>query len=327
MKIIFDNQINGTPSVSGSPLNPIANVLTDQPQQRFIGPAQDLTPDITITAGSGGIQGLFMAGISADSVSYNADSGGSTAVSTFGQRFEFEPWVQGTKAIDKSLFIDVSASTNIVLTLTVSTDYKAAPVNGNSITNWVQSSLQYGNVTDGSSNINVVDHGYVRLGGHLLIGGTEYQIIEIQGNGTATGSIKLSESAGSAAVSALKIPAAIGIIRAGRVKHLDEPTFFNRSYRNYSKIRTGSNGIRIVSKRSICQTVDMGGVYSQSQADDIVGLAASHRGQPMGILLSEDMTSERDSLAVWAGMTIPEDHPATPRASFRNLSFSITEVA
>lgn len=329
MKILSTDKVSSLSVTSGTVLAswPLSNVQTDQPQERAIASAKSVTIQIAL---SGSSDALFLDGWLADSGSYDLDSVGSPTSLTSAQledRFGFEPWGQNVVKRRKPLFIfGLSASSTIDLTLATSTDRKASAISGNAITNWVQSSGVTGNFTDGSSNVNVIDHGQVLLGGWVTIGGSDYQITGIAGDGTSAGDITLSSSVASGSVTALNLPVQLGILRAGSSTDLVNPQIVRRGFQNFSTVRTGASGFRLVSKRGVAQTVTVSGVYSQAQADNLVGISASLREQPTAILIAENMTTERDSLALFAGISMPQDAYASPGGSLRSLTYNLTEV-
>lgn len=329
MKILATDKVSSLSITSGTVLAnwPVSNVQTNQPQERAIASTKSLTIQVAL---SGSSDAFFLDGWLADSGSYDLDSAGSPTNLTSTQledRFGFEPWGQNVVKRRKPLFISgLSANSTIDLTLVTSTDRKDSAISGNGITNWVQSSGATGNFTDGTSNVNIIDHGQVLLGGWVTIGGTDYQIISIAGDGTSSGDISLSGSAASGAVTALNLPIQLGIFRAGSTVDLVNPQSLNRGFVNFSTIRTGASGFRLVSKRGLAQTISVSGIYSQTQADNLVGISASLREQPIAILITENMNIERDSLALFAGISIPQDAYATPGGSHRTLTYNITEV-
>ena len=328
MKILSTSTVSSLSLTAGTVLSayPLANVETDQPQERAIGSAKTITIRISV---SGSTDSLFLDGWLADSGSYSLDGGAATNLSStqLEDRFGFKPWGQNLVKRKKPLYISgLSASSTIDLTLVTSTDRKGSPIQGNSISNWVQSSGADGNFTDGSSNINAVENGQVLIGGFATIGGSDYQITGIKGDATKAGDITLSSSVASGSVTALTLPVQLGILKAGTSTDLANPQAVNRTYQNFSTIRTGPAGFRLVSKRGVAETIEVTGIYSLAQADNLVGIANSQREQPVPVLMLESMTAERDLFSVFGAISIPAESYATMGGSHRNLEYLIQEV-
>ena len=116
------------------------------------------------------------------------------------------------------------ADRTITLTLNTATDRKDSPVSGNAIHQWDQSSGAVGRFEDSSgAGINLNDHGNVMIGSICTIGGSDYQVIKIVGDGSGSSDVTLSGSASDATVTAIKNPVKIGVIRAGSVLSVENP--------------------------------------------------------------------------------------------------------
>ena len=113
--------------------------------------------------------------------------------------------------------------------LTTSTDRKDSAVAGDNIGYYQQDSGATGRFAKDSSSassssfVNVNNHGNVRIGSHVTIGGTSYQITKIVGDGTASGGITLSGSPSSATVTSLLNPIKLGLFRMGTRLNIGNP--------------------------------------------------------------------------------------------------------
>lgn len=326
MKILSTSTFSSGSLTTGTALSgfPVANIETDQPQERLIGAAKTITVRVAV---SGASDSIFLDGWLADSGSYDLDAAGSPTNLSAAQlqdRFGFNPWGQDMQKRKKPLFISgLSFSSTVDLTLTTSADVKDSPMKGASIAKWAKVGTATGNFTDASDNIiNVLDHGQVLLGGWV----DSLQIEGITGDGTASGAITLSSDLASGSITALNLPVQLGVVKVGTASDFSNPQGLTRDFTDFSTVRTGTTGFRQVTKRGVSQMVTVQGIYTQAQADDLVGIAAAHRGEPVAVQLLEGMTTERDSEAVFGAISIPQDTFATPTGTYRSLSFTITEV-
>ena len=326
MKILSTSTFSSGSLTTGTALSafPVANIETDQPQERLIGAAKTITLRVAV---SGASDSIFLDGWLADSGSYDLDVAGSPTSLSAAQlqdRFGFKPWGQDMQKRKKPLFISgLSFSSTVDLTLTTSVDVKDMPMKGASIAKWAKVGTATGNFTDASDNIiNVLEHGQVLLGGWV----DSLQIEGITGDGTASGAITLSSDLASGSITALNLPVQLGVVKVGTSSDFSNPQGLTRDFTDFSTVRTGTTGFRQVTKRGVSQMITAQGIYTQAQADDLVGIAAAHRGEPVAVQLLESMTTERDSEAVFGAISIPQDTFATPTGTYRNLSFTITEV-
>ena len=326
MKILSTSTYSSESLTTGTALSgfPVANIATDQPQERLIGAAKTITIQVAV---SGSSDSIFLDGWLADSGSYDLDSAGSATSLTAVQlqdRFGFKPWGQDLQKRKKPLYISgLSFSSTVDLTLTTSVDVKASPMRGASIAKWAKVGTATGNFTDSSDNvINVLEHGQVLLGGWV----DSLQIEGITGDGTSSGAITLSSDLASGSITAINLPVQIGVVKVGNSSDFNNPQTLTRDFTNFSTIRTGTTGFRQVTKRGISQLITVQGIYIQAQADNLVGIAAAYRGEAVAMQLLESMTTERDSEAVFGAISIPQDSFVTPTGTYRNLSYTITEV-
>ena len=326
MKILSTSTFSSGSLTTGTALSgfPVANIETDQPQERLIGAAKTITLRVAV---SGASDSIFLDGWLADSGNYDLDAAGSPTSLSAAQlqdRFGFKPWGQDMQKRKKPLFISgLSFSSTVDLTLATSVDVKDTPMKGASIAKWAKVGAATGNFTDASDNIiNVLEHGQVLLGGWV----DSLQIEGITGDGTASGAITLSSDLASGSITAINLPVQLGVVKVGTSSDFSNPQGLTRDFTDFSTVRTGTTGFRQVTKRGVSQIITAQGIYTQAQADVLVGIAAAHRGEPVAVQLLEGMTTERDSEAVFGAISIPQDTFATPTGTYRNLSFTITEV-
>lgn len=330
MKFIPTNTISAVSLTTGGALSAwgVSNVLTAQPRNRLIGNATTIVLRATI---SGSSDAFFLANWMADSGTYAVDGGSSTALSSsqLENAYGFDPWGRGSTQWQKSLFITISGSSTVDISLATSTDFKGVPLTPttNAIASWRQDSGATGRFEDSSNAIvNVAQHGQVLLGGFATIGGTEYQITKIVGDGTSSGAITLSATRASASCTALKHPVEIGILRVGNATTVNNPSQLSRGVRNFSNSSTGPNGSYQTLLRNLAQNYGISSIWSQAQADNLVGIANSRRGLPLPIEVLSSMPSERNSLAIYGSISNPAEGYVGATGSHRNLSFSLTET-
>ena len=259
------------------------------------------------------------------------DGGGAVAWSSaqLENQYGYNPWGRGSTQWQKSQFVTISGSSTLDLSLTTSTDFKALPLNPitNAIANWRQDAGATGRFEDSSNAIvNVSQHGQVLLGGWATIGGSEYQIIKIVGDGTSSASITLSATRASAACTVLKHPVELGILRVGTVTEVNNASSLSRGVRDFSSISTGPNGSYQTLLRNVAQTYGISSIWSQAQADNLVGIANARRGLPLPIEVLSSMPTERNSFAIYGSISNPEEGYVGATGSHRDLSFQITEA-
>ena len=164
------------------------------------------------------------------------------------------------------------------------------------------------------------------LGGFVTIGGSTYQITKIIGDGTTSGPITLSCAVSSGAVTALKLPLSIGILRVGNSTSVANPQELERENADYSTRRIGPNGSYQTLLRNLGRNYLLSSIFSQSDADSIVGIANSRRGLPLPVQVLADFTTERDLLSIYASVGVPAESYATKTGNYRSVSFSLTEA-
>ena len=330
MKFIANNTISAVSLTTGTALSawPVTNVETEQPRNRMIGSATTVVVRATLTGAS---TGFFIANWMASSGTYSVDGGGAVAWTSaqLENQYGYNPWGRGSTQWQKSQFVTISGSSTVDLSLTTSTDYKALPLNPvtNSIANWRQDAGATGRFEDSSNAIvNLSQHGQVLLGGWATIGGTEYQIIKIVGDGTSSAAVTLSATRASAACTVIKHPVSLGILRVGTETEINNPSTLSRGVRDFSSKSTGPNGSYQTLLRNVAQTYGISSIWSQAHADNLVGIANARRGLPLPIEVLSSMPAERNSLAIYGSISNPEEGYVGATGSHRDLSFQIIEA-
>ena len=330
MKFLPDNTINAVSLTTGTALSawPVSNIETEQPRNRLIGSATTIVVRATLTGAS---TAFFVGNWMASSGTYSVDGGGAVAWSAaqLENQYGFNPWGRGSTQWQKSQFVTISGSSTLDLSLTTSTDFKALPLNPvtNAIANWRQDAGATGRFEDSANAIvNVAQHGQVLLGGWATIGGSEYQIIKIVGDGTGSGSITLSATRASAACTVLKHPVELGILRVGTATEVNNASSLSRGIRDFSSKSTGPNGSYQTLLRNVAQTYGISSIWAQAQADNLVGIANARRGLPLPIEVLSSMPAERNSFAIYGSISNPEEGYVGATGSHRDLSFQITEA-
>lgn len=330
MKFLSSNTISAVSITSGSVLSawPVTNVRSDQPRERTIGSATSITIRATL---SGSSDTFSFTSWLADSGTYSIDGGSPTSFSSIQleNAFGFDPWGLKTTWRKKPLFISISGSSTVDIALTTSTDVKGSSLTPttNSIANWRQDSGATGRFEDSSNAIvNISDHGQVLLGGFVTIGGSEYQITKIIGNGTTSGSITISSSVASASVTVLKLPVSLGILRVGNSTTVSNPSDLERNYNDFSTRRIGPNGSYQTILRNVARRYILSSIYTKADADEIIGISNARRGLPLPVQILDDFPSERDLLSIFASVGSPAEEYATKTGSYRSLSFNLIEA-
>tara|TARA_R110000824_G_scaffold52313_2_gene145143 strand:+ start:823 stop:1818 length:996 start_codon:yes stop_codon:yes gene_type:complete len=330
MKFLPDNTINAVSLTTGTALSawPVTNIVTEQPRNRLIGSATTIVVRATLTGAS---TAFFVGNWMASSGTYSVDGGGAVAWSAaqLENQYGFNPWGRGSTQWQKSQFVTISGSSTLDLSLTTSTDFKALPLNPvtNAIANWRQDAGATGRFEDSANAIvNVAQHGQVLLGGWATIGGSEYQIIKIIGDGTSSASITLSATRASATCTVLKHPVELGILRVGTATEVNNASSLSRGVRDFSSKSTGPNGSYQTLLRNVAQTYGISSIWAQAQADNLVGIANARRGLPLPIEVLSSMPAERNSFAIYGSISNPEEGYIGATGSHRDLSFQIIEA-
>jgi len=220
----------------------------------------------------------------------------------------------------------------VTLTLTTSTDRKDSPVSGNAIYQWDQSSGVAGRFEDSvGAAVNLNNFANVMIGSICTIGGTDYQVAKIIGDGTGASDVELSSAASDATVSAIKHPIKLGIARAGSVLNIENPQLgLSRNFTDYSVRRPLLNGGYSETQRNTCKGFDVSVMLSDSNAQNFEGFYRAFRSKPFPAIIAEGFDSARNENTRMAGFYYLRSAPsmayATHSGSFTQTEFQIHEV-
>jgi len=220
----------------------------------------------------------------------------------------------------------------VKLVLTTSTDRKDSPVSGNAIYQWDQSSGVAGRFEDSSgAAVNLNNFANVMIGSICTIGGTDYQVTKIVGDGTGASDVELSSAASDATVSAIKHPIKLGIARAGSVLNIENPQLgLSRSFTDYSVRRPLLNGGYSETQRNICKGFNVSAMLSDTNAQNFEGFYRAFRSKPFPAIIAEGFDSARNENTRLAGFYYLRSAPsmayATHSGSFTQTEFQIHEV-
>ena len=220
----------------------------------------------------------------------------------------------------------------VTLTLTTSTDRKDSPVSGNAIYQWDQSSGVAGRFEDSSgAAVNLNNFANVMIGSICTIGGTDYQVVKIIGDGTGASDVELSGSASDATVSAIKHPIKLGIARAGSVLNIENPQIgLSRTFTDYSVRRPLLNGGYSETQRNICKGFNVSAMLSDTNAQNFEGFYRAFRSKPFPAIIAEGFDSARNENTRMAGFYYLRASPsmayATHSGSYTQTEFQIHEV-
>jgi len=221
----------------------------------------------------------------------------------------------------------------VTLTLTTSTDRKDSPVFGNAIYQWDQESAGVAGRFEDSAGaaVNLNNFANVMIGSICTIGGTDYQVAKIIGDGTGVGDVELSSAASDATVTAIKHPIKLGIARAGSVLNIENPQLgLSRTFTDYSVRRPLLNGGYSETQRNVCKGFNVSAMLSDSNAQSFEGFYRAFRSKPFPAIIAEGFDSARNENTRMAGFYYLRSAPsmayATHSGSYTQTEFQIHEV-
>jgi hypothetical protein len=220
----------------------------------------------------------------------------------------------------------------VFIMLTTSTDRKDSPVSGNAIYQWDQSSGVAGRFEDSSgAAVNLNDFANVMIGSVCTIGGTDYQVTKIIGDGTGASDVELSSAASDATVTAIKHPIKLGIARAGSVLNIENPQLgLTRTFTDYSVRRPLLNGGYSETQRNVCKGFNVSAMLSDSNVQNFEGFYRAFRSKPFPAIIAEGLDSARNENTRMAGFyylrSAPSMSYATYSGSYTQTEFQIHEV-
>ena len=225
-------------------------------------------------------------------------------------------------------------SASATIQLTTSTDRKDSAVSGDNIGYWVQDSGATGRFkasSGASDHININNHGNVRLGSHVTIGGTTYQITKIVGNGTTSGAITLSGSASSATVTQMLNPIKLGMFRMGSVLIISNPQVgAQKSFDDFSYKRALINGGYSQIQRNVVSIYAVGSIMPRSEAENFINHYRAFRSKPFPVLVFDSMPSAQSESVKYSGFFYLPEPPQVSysfkQAEFQNITFRLREI-
>jgi len=339
MKIIDKNYISAVAS-SGTAMSSVyavANMLTDYPGQAYIdnaGVSSSITVTATLSATSAA---FFLHNWLADVLEYSIDAGANwVSLSTADQNFisSNPQFFLNSRILTKSFFISVSMTTGngLKIRMQSTTDRKSSQVEGNAIANWVQDSAATGHFTDSTpTTVSLESHGRVMLGSIVTIAASNYQITKIIGDGTASGAITLSSAVASAAVSSIKNPCKLGILRAGSLMSIENATpGFSAGFSDYSFQSEIQNGGFTRINRNVARIYDFSISATITNSDAIIAFARAYRKKPFACLLLDGMPSGQNETKEFSVFATISQFPNMTfwgyLGTLRNITLRLIEV-
>jgi hypothetical protein len=225
----------------------------------------------------------------------------------------------------------------VELKLTTSTDRKDSAVAGDNIGYWQQDSGTTGRFAKDSSSassssfVNVNNHGNVRIGSHVTIGGTSYQITKIVGDGTASGGITLSGSPSSATVTSLLNPIKLGLFRMGTRLNVGNPQIgLQKSFADFSYKRALGNGGYTQIQRNVATIYTITANLTRAQCDSLVDHFRAYRSKPFPVLVMDGMPDAQNERTKYSGFFYMPEAPSIQfidkRVDRQNINFRLREI-
>ena len=218
------------------------------------------------------------------------------------------------------------------LTLESLTDLKALPVEGNSIHQWDQNSGATGRFEDSSGNaINVFNHCNIHVGSIITIGGSDYQVNQIVGDGTGAADITLSGSVADATITSVKNPIRIGIFQASSVIEIENPQIgISKALQDFSIRKPLNNGGYQETQKNVINIFTCNLIVPIAQANNIIDFYHAYRSKPFPIQVLNDLASAQSEAFNYSGFFYMIDPPemvsANHSGSYQNITFNIREV-
>ena len=232
---------------------------------------------------------------------------------------------------------DALAAATVEVKLTTSTDRKDSAVAGDNIGYYQQDSGATGRFAKDSSSassssfVNVNNHGSVRIGSHVTIGGTSYQITKIVGDGTASGGITLSGSPSSATVTSLLNPIKLGLFRMGTRLNVGNPQIgLQKSFADFSFKRALGNGGYTQIQRNVTTIYTIAANLTRAQCDSLVDHFRAYRSKPFPVLVMDGMPDAQNERTKYSGFFYMPEAPSISfidkRVDRQNINFRLREI-
>ena len=218
------------------------------------------------------------------------------------------------------------------LTLESSTDLKGSPVEGNAIHQWDQSSGATGRFEDSSGNaINIFNFSNIHVGSIITIGGSDYQVSQIVGDGTGAADITLSGSVADATITSVKNPVRIGIFQASSVIGIENPQLgISKALQDFSIRKPLNNGGYQETQKNVINIFTCTLIVPIAQANNIIDFYHAYRSKPFPIQVLNELASDQSEAFNFSGffymLDAPEIVSADHSASYQTMTFNIREV-
>ena len=220
------------------------------------------------------------------------------------------------------------------LTLESSTDQKGSPVEGNAIHQWDQSSgdAATGRFEDSSGNaINIFNFSNIHVGSIITIGGSDYQVSQIVGDGTGAADITLSGSVADAPITSVKNPVRIGIFQASSVIEIENPQLgISKALQDFSIRKPLNNGGYQETQKNVINIFTCNLIVPIAQANNIMDFYHAYRSKPFPVQVLNDLASDQSEAFNYSGffymLDAPEIVSADHSGSYQNMTFNIREV-
>ena len=212
------------------------------------------------------------------------------------------------------------------------TDLKDSSIEGNAIAKWNQSSGATGRFDDSSDAVvNCISHGNVRVGSIVTIGGVDYQVTKIIGDGTGNADITLSASVADASITAIKNPIRVGLLRAGAVLSLENPQMgFSRALEDFSIRKPLMNGGYRQTQKNVARKHTVNAILSIAEANNLFDFYHAFRSKPFPITALHEMPNAQNEAQEYSGfcymMDAPEMKSADGQGTYQNVTFNLSEV-
>ena len=228
-------------------------------------------------------------------------------------------------------------SGSMQLQLTTSTDVKDLAVSGDNIGYWKQDSGATGRFAKdsteaGNSNfINVNNHGNIMIGSHITVGGTAYQVTKIVGDGTASGSITLSGTFSSGAITQILNPIKVGVFQIGTVIRTNNPRVgLQKGFKDFSFKNKLENGGYAQTQRNVATIYSINAVLERTEAENLIDHFRAYRSKPFPVLILNDMPTAQNEEKTYSGLFYFQESPninyRSTRALYQQVNFRLCEV-
>ena len=211
-------------------------------------------------------------------------------------------------------------------------DLKGSPVEGNAIHQWDQSSGATGRFEDSSGDaINIFNHSNVHVGSIITIGGSDYQVNQIVGDGTGAADITLSGSVADATITSVKNPIRIGIFQASSVIAIENPKVgISKALQDFSIRKPLNNGGYQETQKNVINIFTCNLIVPIAQANNIIDFYHAYRSKPFPIQVLNNLASDQSEAFNYSGffymIDAPEMVSANHLGSYQNMTFNIREV-